>query len=121
MNAALLAATLLAGAVGAVARYGLSRGFAKHSGFPWAVLVVNVVGSAIGGGVLALAVRGDVSADIRLVLLTGLCGGLTTFSTFSVETIQLVLDRRARAAALNVAANLALGIGTAAVVYLLLR
>jgi CrcB protein len=84
---------------------------------PWAVLVVNVVGSAIGGAVLALAQLGSVSGDIRLILLTGFCGGLTTFSTFGVETIQLVMGGRARVAALSVLANLLLGIGAAALVY----
>lgn len=112
MTAALVAAVIGAGIVGALARYLVSRAFA-NARFPWAVLVVNVVGSAIGGAVLGLAIRGDVGSDIRLILLTGLCGGLTTFSTWSVETVQLVLDGRTRAAALSVVANLVLGIGAA--------
>ena len=81
------------------------------------MLVVNVVGSALGGAVLGLAQLGDVSGDIRLVLLTGFCGGLTTFSTFGVETIQLVIDGKLRVAAINVPANVALGVGAAAVAY----
>jgi len=80
------------------------------------VLVVNVVGSAIGGVLLATT-----SGDLRLVLLTGFCGGLTTFSTFSVETVQLVLDGKSRVAVLSVVANLVLGIGAAALGYLLAR
>lgn len=113
MTPAIVAAVIGAGIVGAVARYLVSRAFAKAR-FLWAVLVVNVVGSALGGLVLGLAIRGDLSSDIRLVLLTGLCGGLTTFSTWSVETIQLVLAGKTRAAALNVASNLLLGMGCAA-------
>ncbi len=106
--------TVLVGAAAAAVRYLISRAlFRSH--FLWAVLVVNVVGSAIGGAALGLAIRGDIGSDIRLVLLTGLCGGLTTFSTFSVETIQLVLEGRVRAAAVSVAGNLVLGIGAAAV------
>jgi len=107
------------GALAATARYAVTLLLAGRVG--WAVFVVNVVGSAIGGGVLALAERAEISADLRLVLLTGLCGGLTTFSTLGVETIQLVLAGRVRAAALSVGANLAVGVGAAAGAFLLLR
>ncbi|GGK93848.1 hypothetical protein GCM10007382_12640 [Salinibacterium xinjiangense] len=111
--------TVAAGAVGAMIRYLVSRAVAGHDGFPWAVLVVNVVGSAIGGVVVGLATSGGVSSDIRLILVSGLCGGLTTFSTWSVETIQLVQDGRWRIAAASVTANLVLGSGAAALGYLL--
>lgn len=106
--------TIAAGIVGAVIRFLVARAFGTRA--VWAVLVVNVVGSAIGGAVLALA-----SGDVRLILLTGFCGGLTTFSTFGVETIQLVLGGKARTALLSVLANLVLGIGGATVVFLLLH
>jgi CrcB protein len=98
---------LVAGAVGAVLRYLVTRSLGSVG-----VLVVNVVGSAIGGVLVALT-----SGDLRLILLTGFCGGLTTFSTFSVETVQLVVAGRVRGAVLNVAANLVLGVGAAAVAY----
>ena len=62
------------------------------SRLPWAVLIVNVVGSLVGGVVLGLAQAGVIGADLRLILLSGFAGGLTTFSTFSVETIQLIDD-----------------------------
>lgn len=114
MSPAIVAAVLGAGAVGAVARYLVSRAFGGRSGFPWAVLVVNVTGSVIGGAVIGLAIRGDISADLRLILLTGLCGGVTTFSTFSVETVQLLLDGKGRTAAASVIANLVVGVGGAA-------
>ena len=120
MNAATIIAVLAAGALGAVARYLVSRFFAPRPGdFPWAVLVVNVVGSAIGGAALGMAQAGLLSADARLILLTGFCGGLTTFSTFSVETIQLVMEGKARSAIASVALNLVLGIGVAALAYAL--
>lgn len=102
--------TLFAGALGAALRFLLARAFAARP--IWPVLVVNVVGSAFGGILLGIA-----SGDIRLILLGGFCGGLTTFSTFGVETIQLVMKGKARVAALSVAANLVLGIGAAAVAY----
>lgn len=102
----LFLAVCLAGALGAVLRYGV--GLLVRS--PWAVLVVNVVGSFVGGVVVASA-----SGDARVILLTGLCGGLTTFSTLSVETVQLVLDGRARVAAFSVGLNVALGLVAAGV------
>ncbi len=108
-------AALVAGALGAVLRYGTARAFAAHpSRLPWAVLIVNVVGSLIGGIALGLAQAGVWDADLRLIVLSGFCGGLTTFSTFSVETIQLTLEGRMRAALASVVANLVLGIGAAA-------
>ena len=120
MTAATIIAVLVAGALGAVLRYLVSRFFAPRPGdFPWAVLVVNVVGSAIGGAALGMAQAGLLSADARLILLTGFCGGLTTFSTFSVETIQLVMEGKARSVIASVALNLVLGIGVAALAYAL--
>lgn len=105
--------TLAAGALGAGLRFVVARMFAS----PWAVLLVNVVGSGLGGLFYGLAVVGNLGDDALLVLLGGFCGGLTTFSTFSVETIQLVLAGRGKLAVLSVAANLVLGIGAAALAF----
>lgn len=128
MSAGVLVAALAAGAGGALLRYLVSVLAARRAAargdatpFPWAVLVVNVVGSAIGGAVLGLAQVGGVSADARLILLSGLCGGLTTFSTFGVETVQIVIDGRARAALVSVSANLVLGLAAATGGWLLAR
>jgi CrcB protein len=118
---AVVLAVLGAGAGGALLRYLVATLAASRPGFPWAVLAVNVAGSLVGGGVLALAERAAVTADLRLILITGFCGGLTTFSTFSVETVELVLAGRTRVAALSVAANLGAGVGAAALAYAVLR
>ena len=101
---------ILAGAVGAVLRYLATRLLGSLRG----VLLVNAVGSLVGGLVLALA-----GPDLRLILLSGLCGGLTTFSTLSVDTVELALAGRTGRAALNVALNLAVGVAAAALGYLL--
>lgn len=108
-------AAVAAGAIATVLRYLVTR----VTRAPWGVLLVNVVGSAMGGVVLGLAERGEMSADLRLILLGGFCGGLTTFSTWSVESIQLVREGKWRTAALSVGANLVLGIAAALVGYLL--
>lgn len=122
MSVALGAVTIAAGGVAAVIRYLVSVSLARVSdaeSFPWAVLVVNLVGSALGGVVLGLAQHAGVTAEVQLVLLTGVCGGITTFSTLSVETIQLFSSDRWRAAILSVGANLLLGLGACALGYLL--
>jgi CrcB protein len=115
-------ALLVAGAVGAVIRYALSRAYPVRPGhLPGGILIVNVVGSLVAGAVIGLAERAAISDDVRLVLLTGFCGGLTTFSTWSVETIELVDGGRWRAAMLNVLVTLALGLGAAVAGYLIAR
>jgi CrcB protein len=100
----LFLAVVTAGAGGTVVRYLLGRVGAK-SAWPWPVLLVNVVGSLLAG----LAIH----TDVALIVVTGFAGGLTTFSTFSVETVQLAAEGRWRAAVANVGANLALGLGAA--------
>lgn len=122
MTVALALVTIGAGGLGAVIRYLVSLGLARVSDaerFPWAVLVVNVAGSAIGGVVLGMAQHGGVPHDLQLILLTGLCGGITTFSTFGVETMQLAAARRWRAALLSVGLNLVVGLGACALGFLL--
>ena len=115
-------AVLLAGAVGALLRYALSRAFPVRPGhLPGGILIVNVVGSAVAGALIGLAERAALDGDLRLILVTGFCGGLTTFSTWSVETIELLDGGRWRAAILNVVLTLVLGIAAAAGLYLLAR
>lgn len=114
MSAVVVAAAILAGGLGALLRYATTLLFARlHDDLPWAVLTVNAVGSLIGGVVLGLVTIGAVGSDIQLIVLGGLAGGLTTFSTFSVETIQLALARHWRTVTLTVGGNLVLGMGAA--------
>lgn len=118
----LVATVLVAGSLGAVVRYLLSRAYPVRPGhLPGGILIVNVVGSAVAGVALGLAERAALSADWRLVIVTGFCGGLTTFSTWSVETIELADGGRWRAAVLNVLVTLVLGFGAAGAGYLLAR
>jgi len=117
-----VAALLMAGAIGAVIRYALSRAFPVRPGhLPGGILIVNVVGSGVAGALIGLAERAALSADLRVVLVTGFCGGLTTFSTWCVETIELADGGRWRAAILNVVVTLVLGLGAAVGAYLLAR
>ncbi len=106
---------LAAGALGALLRYGATHLAGRsRSRLPWAVFAVNAVGCAIGGVVLGLVDAGVIGADVRLIVLSGLAGGLTTFSTWSTETVQLAMTRRWPMAVLNVALNLVVGVATVA-------
>ncbi len=96
MNPGIIAGALAAGALGAMLRYGVARSFRAHPArLPWAVLLVNLVGSFVAGVVIALSYD-DPGGALRLILVGGFAGGLTTFSTFSVETVQLAIEGRWR-------------------------
>ena len=105
-----LVVVVLAGAVGALVRYLVSL-----IGGVWAVLLVNVVGSFIAGLAIGL------SGDLQLIVATGFCGGLTTFSTFSVNTVELAMKGKWNAAVSAVIANLVLGVIAAAAGMTLVR
>lgn len=106
MTPLLVLAVAVGGALGAVLRHLASVSLAGRGRIPWGVLVVNVAGSFIAGLALGL----PLDPTVKLIVLTGFCGGLTTFSTLSVDTLQLILDGKRRAAAVSVLLNLALGI-----------
>lgn len=105
MTPLLAVAVVGAGGLGAVLRYAASRVGARSS-WPWPVLLVNVLGSLVAGVAF--------HSDAALVVVTGFCGGLTTFSTLSVETVQLVAEGRARAATASVVLNVVVGVAAAA-------
>jgi CrcB protein len=82
-------------AIGGMSRYGVSRVFTFWFGetFPWGTLACNVTGSLVIGALAALTGpdgRVLVSPDVRQFLLVGFCGGYTTFSSFSLQTLALV-------------------------------
>ncbi|MBN8874238.1 MAG: fluoride efflux transporter CrcB [Rhodospirillales bacterium] len=83
------------GALGSVARFWLAFVVAALTGpaFPWGTLLINIGGSFVIGWFGALTgPRGalDVPPDIRLFVLVGICGGFTTFSSFSLQTMELL-------------------------------
>ena len=110
-------AMLGAGVVGAVLRYLLVQLFPTGSRVPWAVLTVNVVGSAIAGFVYGQIVQAPLT-DVALVIITGFCGGFTTFSSFTVEAIQLVLEGKVVRGVVSVVAHLFIGLGAAVIGFL---
>lgn len=105
------------GAAGSVLRYLLSGVVQEASGsaFPFGTMAVNVAGCLVIGFIAALAeAHGAVSADVRLILTTGFCGGFTTFSTFMNESLTLMRADNAAAMLLYVAASVVLGLAAAA-------
>ena len=106
----------LGGALGSVTRYALS-GIAVRwlgAGFPYGTLFVNVTGSFTIGLLAALAAadgRPSLGADARAFLLVGVLGGFTTFSSFSLETLNLARSGALAPAMLNVAGSVVLCLG----------
>jgi len=82
----------IGGGTGSVLRYLLSSGINRLTAmaFPWGTFTVNLVGCVLIGIAYSLSERWSWSAEIRLLLTVGLCGGFTTFSTFSNESLQLL-------------------------------
>lgn len=99
----------LGAAVGAPLRYLTDRAVQARFGsaLPWGTLTVNVAGSLLLGGVLAVPAGPAVSALVG----TGFCGALTTWSTFGYETLRLARAGSRRAALANVALSVTAGLG----------
>jgi fluoride exporter len=110
-NTLVLYGYVAAGSVlGGVARYLLSLLIQLVPGFPWATLFVNATGSFIIGFYGTISGpdgRLFASARQRQFVMTGFCGGYTTFSTFSLETFRLLESGMARTAFLNIAVSIA--------------
>jgi len=93
MNLQLIIAVALGGAIGSVTRYGVGIGSGKLFGlaFPWGTLIINIVGSfLIGAFAESFALRWDAPQAVRMFLTVGICGGFTTFSTFSLDAYVLL-------------------------------
>ena len=109
----LIAAVAVGSALGGVGRYliGEALPLRTTTSFPLATLVVNVVGCFAAGFIAHLALtQSDFSPTIRALLLTGICGGFTTFSAFSLETVRMVEAGASARAAGYVALSLILGL-----------
>jgi fluoride exporter len=104
----------LGAAVGAPARYLADRAVqSRHETvFPWGTLTVNVIASLVLGVVAGAGTH--VNTNLAVLVGTGFCGALSTYSTFSYETLRLVQDGSRFYAVANVALSLVAGIGAAA-------
>ena len=98
----------LAGALGTLTRYGVGvfAGRTLGASFPFGTLIVNLVGCFLIAAITQVALTTDViSPTLRLTLTTGFMGGLTTYSSFNLETTQFIRDRAWYSGALNFTAT----------------
>lgn len=113
MTPGLFLALSLAGGVGAALRLVIDGAVKARvrTALPVGTLLINVAGSFVLGVVTELALGGVLDDAWRLVIGTGLCGGFTTFSTASFETVRLVQERRYALGAMNAGGMLVLAVG----------
>lgn len=101
------------GAIGTVARHLANVGFGRWlgAGFPWSTLFVNVVGGFLMGALIeALALRFDGSLEMRTFFATGILGGFTTFSAFSMDAVLMMQRGETAMAAVYIGASVVLSI-----------
>lgn len=113
MNAQLILAVALGGAIGSVARYLVGIGSGRLFGmtFPWGTLIINVTGSFLIGTFVGLfATKWDLPQAARVFLTVGICGGYTTFSTFSLDVFYLIERGEMAASAAYMIASVVLSV-----------
>ncbi|MEL6636573.1 MAG: fluoride efflux transporter CrcB [Bacteroidota bacterium] len=111
MNAYLL--VFIGGGLGSLCRFGIARllhHFSWVSLFPWATFLANALSCVLLGSLVALLQKNGPGATTKLLLITGFCGGFSTFSTFSNETFQLFQQGAVGYALLNVGGSLLVGL-----------
>ena len=96
----------LAGALGTILRYLVQKNL--NTNFPWGTFAVNIAGCLIAGLAIGYFSR-SFQEQKQLILVTGFCGGFTTFSAFSVEGIQMIQDQRWIQAMFYATASIAAG------------
>jgi len=113
------------GAVGSVARWLIQTWTAARfgPGFPWGTLGINILGSFLIGLVAAFALTGafGISSDARVFLAVGICGGFTTFSSFSLETLGLLQRGQPLLAGAYILTSVVVGLAASAAGYMLAR
>lgn len=103
----------LAGLTGTLVRYWLASFVSRQYGetFPWGTLIVNLIGSFLAGALYHLAEeRLLISPALRTIIMIGLLGGFTTFSSYGLQTFTLMRDGQIGLATLNVAVSNVLGL-----------
>ncbi len=110
----------LGGMVGSIIRYLIYLAYGNTS-FPYATMFINIAGSFFIGAIAGYATRNMAFAEWRLFLATGVCGGFTTFSAFSIECVQLVQQNRNIAALTYAISSLLFGVAAAFAGYIFTR
>lgn len=114
MDVKAIVAVGIGGGIGAILRYLVGSAFLQRfgPGFPWGTLVINVTGSFLIGAVAQLALTRSfgITPMVRIFAATGVLGGYTTFSTFSLDTLVLVGDGAAPLGLLYAAGSVIAGL-----------
>ena len=108
----------LGSAIGGCLRYALGRMVLnQHTNFPWSTILINVIGSFVIGFFGTLTVTGsrfEAPESIRIFVMIGLCGGFTTFSSFSLQTLDLIRGGAMLRAGANIVASVVLCVAAVA-------
>jgi CrcB protein len=124
LSSATLLWVALGGAIGSVVRFAVGdamRRVPAFGQFPWATLLVNVVGSLLIGWFMRWSDTADATPQVRAFVAIGICGGFTTFSTFAAENLALLQGGQVARAALHAALSLTLTVAAAFTGYALAR
>jgi len=114
VNVSFILAVAVGGALGSVARYLVGIGAGKLFGtdFPWGTLIINITGSFLMGVLAGLfATRWNLPQAARIFLTVGICGGYTTFSTFSLDSFYLIERGELVATAAYMVGSVVLSVG----------
>jgi CrcB protein len=114
VNGIFILAVALGGALGSVMRYlvGIGAGKAFGTDFPWGTLIINITGSFVMGVFAGLfATRWNLPQAARIFLTVGICGGYTTFSTFSLDAFYLIERGELAATAAYMVGSAVLSVG----------
>ena len=97
----------IGGGLGSICRYGIAEGLKSYQfTFPYATLLANVLACFILGTMVGGALKTDIDLSYRLLIMTGFCGGFSTFSTFTYETFALLEQGKFTFALVNIGGSL---------------
>ncbi len=99
------------GLAGVFLRYSITRSTLLFGALPVNVLIVNVIGSFILGAFVALSLQWHLDGKYALLVAIGFCGGLTTMSSFALDSIGLMDNKQYSLMAINIVANVGLSLG----------
>lgn len=101
----------LGGGLGSICRFAIAQVFSSSSSlFPWATFVANAISCIILGILIGIQLKNPMLPSWRLLLSTGFCGGFSTFSTFSSESLLLFQEGQVEIAFWNIAASIIMGL-----------
>lgn len=101
----------IGGGLGSICRYAIARGLGpQHFTFPWATFLANLLSCILLGFLVALQAKGLVKNHLPYLLMTGFCGGFSTFSTFAYESFVLLQNGQTGAAIGNMVGSFLVGL-----------